>query len=154
MASEYDALYASLFKHPNVHISIINTLSTKKVGMTRAELIEKSKLSDNEHFSKALKELEQCGFIRKYTCLGKKTKDAMFQLMDNYTLFYFQFVKKNENGDPGFWTSMYNSPLHNAWSGLAFERVCLQHLELIKKALVHRLICSSIAAMTSSMSAR
>ena len=149
MASEYDALYASLFKNPNVHISIINTLSTKKVGMTRTELIEKSKQSDNEHFSKALKELEQCGFIRKYTCLGKKTKDAMFQLMDNYTLFYFQFVKKNENGDSGFWTSMYNSPLHNAWSGLAFERVCLQHLEQIKKALGFGAVISTAHSWTS-----
>ena len=63
--------------------------------MIRAELLEKTKLADNEIFSKALKELEQCGFIRKYTCFGKKIKDAMFQLMDNYTLFYFQFVKKN-----------------------------------------------------------
>ena len=149
MASEYDALYASLFKNPNVHISIINTLSTKKVGMTRAELIEKSKQSDNEHFSKALKELEQCGFIRKYTCLGKKTKNAMFQLMDNYTLFYFQFVKKNENGDRNFWTSMYNSPLHNAWSGLAFERVCLQHLEQIKKALGFGAVISTAHSWTS-----
>ena len=30
---------------------------------------------------------------------------------------------------------MYNSTLHNNWSGLAFERVCLQHLEQIKKGL-------------------
>lgn len=62
-------------------------------------------------------------------------EDAMYQLMDNYTLFYFQFVKKNQNGDKTFWTSMYNSTLHNNWSGLAFERLCLQHLEQIKKGL-------------------
>jgi len=135
MVQEYDALYASLFRNPRVHISIINTLSTKKAGMTRADLLEKSNESDNEQFSKALRELEQCGFIRRYTCLGKEKKNAMYQLMDNYTLFYFQFVKQNKNGDKTFWTSMYNSSLHNVWAGLAFERVCLQHLEQIKRSL-------------------
>lgn len=135
LAQEYNALYASLFKNPTTHVSIINALSIKKAGMSRAELLEKTRHVDNEHFCKSLRELEQCGFIRKYTSFGKKNKDSMFQLMDNYTLFYFQFIKKNENGDKNFWSSMYNSTLHNSWAGLAFERVCLQHLEQIKKGL-------------------
>jgi uncharacterized protein len=135
LAHEYDALYASLFKNPNVHIQIIQTLSKKKVGMTRAELIQQSKLADNDKLSKALRELEQCGFIRQYTCIGKKVKEAVYQLMDNYTLFYFQFITQNKNGDNNYWTSMYNSPLHNTWAGLAFERVCLQHIEQIKAGL-------------------
>ena len=29
--------------------------------------------------------------------------------MDNYTLFYFQFILHNKNGDKCFWTSMYNN---------------------------------------------
>ncbi len=152
LAHEYEALYASLFKNPRVHIAIINTLSTKKVGMTRAELLEISKQSDNEQFTKALKELEQCGFIRKYTCLGKEKKDALFQLMDNYTLFYFQFILKNENGDKTFWTSMYNSPLHSNWAGLAFERVCLQHLEQIKKGLGFSAVISTAHSWTGPSS--
>ena len=135
LAHEYDALYASLFKNPSVHIQIIHTLSKKKMGMTRAELIRQSLLTDNDKLSKALKELEQCGFIRLYTCIGKKVKDAVYQLMDNYTLFYFQFILQNKNGDSNYWTSMYNSPLHNTWAGLAFERVCLQHLNQIKAGL-------------------
>lgn len=135
LANEYDALYASLFKNPTAHLSIINALSSKKVGMQRTELLVHTKLPDNDRFTKALKELELCGFIRQYTCLGMKVKNAVYQLMDNYTLFYFQFVKQNKNGDRHFWTSMYNSPLHNTWAGLAFERVCLQHLEQIKTAL-------------------
>lgn len=150
LAQEYDALYASLFKNPRVHISIINTLSIKKVGMTRNELLATSKETDNEQFSKALRELEQCGFIRKYTCLGKEKKDAIYQLMDNYTLFYFQFVKQNKNGDKAFWTSMYNSTLHNTWAGLAFERVCLQHLEQIKKSLGFSAVISTAHSWTGS----
>lgn len=135
LAGEYDALYASLFKNPSVHLSIINTLSGRKAGMQRRELLERTRLTDNEQFSRALRELEQCGFIRKYTCLGKSVKDALYQLMDNYTLFYFQFIRQNKNGDRSFWTSMYNSTLHNTWAGSAFKRVCLQHIEQIKNAL-------------------
>ncbi len=55
--------------------------------------------------------------------------------MDNYTLFYFQFIRQNKNGDAHFWSTMYNSPLHNTWAGLAFVHVCLQHIDEIKKAL-------------------
>ncbi len=143
LVHEYDALYASLFRNPKVHIDIITTLSTKKVGMEREDLLKMSGLSDNEQFSKALKELEQCGFIRKYTCIGKSVKNAVYQLLDNYTLFYFQFIRRNENGDRNFWTSMYNSPLHNTWAGLAFERVCLEHLPQIKKALGFEAVIST-----------
>lgn len=148
LVNEYDALYASLFRNPAIHIGIIKTLSTKKAGMLRQEILKAGGFSDNAAFSKALKELEQCGFIRQYSCIGKKTKDTMFQLMDNYTLFYFQFILKNKNGDNHFWTSMYNSPLHNAWGGLAFERVCLQHLNEIKKALGFSAVISTAHSWT------
>lgn len=149
LSGEYDALYASLFRNPSVHMKVIHALSVKKVGMSRKELLLLTKLSDNEQFSKILKELEQCGFIRKYTCLGKVTKDAVYQLMDNYTLFYFQFILHNKNGDKHFWTSMYNSPLHNNWAGLAFERVCLEHLEQIKKALGFAAVISTAHSWTT-----
>ena len=135
LVHEYDALYASLFRNPSVHIAIINALATKKAGMTREEILAQANVSDGEHFVKAIRELEQCSFIRRYTFLDKKKKDAVYQLMDNYTLFYFKFVQKNENGDRHFWTSNQNSALHDSWAGLAFERVCLQHLEQIKAAL-------------------
>lgn len=149
LAREYDALYASLFRNPTIHIKLIQALSTKKAGMGRQALIDTTKLADNDQFSKALRELEQCGFIRKYTCLDKVNKDATYQLMDNYTLFYFQFVTHNTNGDRTFWTSMYNSPLHNSWAGLAYERVCLQHLDQIKKALGFNAVISTAHSWTA-----
>ena len=44
-------------------------------------------------------------------------------------------IRKNNLQDEHFWTTSQNSPLYHAWSGLAFERVCLQHVPAIKKAL-------------------
>ena len=106
MTREFDALYASLFRHPQPHIAIIKALSTKKSGLMRNEILSETGLDDNSTFIKTLKELEQCGFVRKYTCLGKVSKDALYQLMDNFTLFYFKFMQENLNANPNF----YNCP--------------------------------------------
>ena len=37
--------------------------------------------------------------------------------------------------DENYWKSVSNSGEVNAWSGVAFERVCLEHIPQIKKAL-------------------
>ena len=84
--------------------------------------------------SRKLKELENCGFIRKYTPFGSTSKNALYQLVDNYTLFYNRFLKK-QSYDENYWKNASNSGEINAWSGIAFERVCLEHIVQIKKAL-------------------
>ena len=52
----------------------------------------------------------------------------------NYTLFYFKFLE-NLPTDPKYWEKTIDSPARRAWTGLAFERVCLQHSEQIRKKL-------------------
>jgi hypothetical protein len=135
LVHEFDALYASLFRNPKIHISIIEALARKKSGLLRNEIIEFSHCDDNDRLSKALKELEQCSFIRRYTFIGKKKKDTVYQLTDNFTLFYYNFMLQNVNGDNYFWTAQAHTALHDSWAGLAFERVCLLHLSEIKKSL-------------------
>ena len=132
---EFDDLYDSLFKQPKPYITIVKTLSTKKVGMNRGEIIKATKLTDNGKLTEYLENLEYCGFIRKYNSIGMKTKNAVYQLMDNYTLFYFKFIKDCVINDPQFWSKVAGTPTYNTWCGLAFERVCLQHTEQIKQKL-------------------
>ena len=144
LSQEFDSLYASLFKKPRRHIAIITALAKKKSGLLREEVLKTSKLTDNTDFSKALQELEQCGFIRKYTTIGKKNKDAIYQLIDNYTLFYFDFIRENVNGDEHFCTSQAGSSIHAGWAGRAFERVCMQHVSQIKDALGFSAVVSSV----------
>ncbi len=143
LSHEFDALYASLFRAPKTHIAIITALTKRKMGMLREDILTLSKLKDNTGFSTALRELEQCGFIRRYVSIGKKNKLSTYQLIDNYTLFYFDFIAANTNGDEHFWTSQLGCPLHNNWAGRAFERVCIQHLPQIKAALGFSGIISS-----------
>ena len=135
LSNEFNQLYASLFKSPEQYIDIVTALGKKKVGMTREEIIAATDKYSNGALSKVLDELEYCGFIRKYNGFGKKSKQAIYQLIDNYTLFYFKFIQQNENNDEHFWSASIDSAMHRAWSGLAFERLCMAHTQQIKAAL-------------------
>ena len=135
LEGEFEALYAALFRHPEPHIEIVKILGTKKVGMTRSEIVDVLGDDTGGMLSNVLDELEQCGFIRAYNAIGKAKKDTIYQLIDNYTLFYFQFILENKQQDKAFWSRSLLKPMYNSWSGLAFERVCMQHLPQIKASL-------------------
>ena len=135
LRDEFGNLYASLFKRPEPYIAVVDALGTKKAGMTREELIKLGGMSDNGKLTEVLEDLESCGFIRRYRAFGLKNKNALFQLIDPYTLFYYKFVRHNEQADELFWLSNIGSPAYYSWCGLAFERLCLLHLPQIKAAL-------------------
>jgi len=134
LKDEYKYLYASLFKNPEKYMQIVSTLGKKKLGMTRQEIIEKAKLTNSGALTRQLEELELCGFIRKYVEYGKKKKDSVYQLIDAFTLFYYHFMEKRST-DEHFWMNSVGTPKINTWQGLAFERVCMLHINQIKKNL-------------------
>jgi len=134
MRREFDELYASLFKRKEPYVKIVKALGTRPSGLTRDEIIEASGLADGGRFGRHLEELEQCGFIRSYRALGAKTKGMTYQLVDNYTLFYLGVVTCGEDNGKR-WTDRLETPEYYSWSGRAFERVCLQHVQAIKHAL-------------------
>ncbi len=132
--NEFEHIYSSLFHNPEPYIKIISALGKKKAGMTREEIVKASKLPESGNLSKKLEELENCGFIRRYNSYGKKQKDSLYQLIDNFTLFYFKFLEKKPT-DEHFWTNNQLSQAVKTWCGVAFERVCLEHVSEIKNAL-------------------
>ena len=136
LRDEFEALYHILFKRPENYIKVIESLAmVRKSGMSRDEILKASKLSDGGTFSQILEELEECGFIRKFTSVDTAESNAMYQLIDNYTLFYYHCIQKNAFSDEHYWLNTYLSTEHNTWKDLAFERVCLQHVPQIKQAL-------------------
>lgn len=148
--NEFNELYDSLFGNPEPYLKIINILGSKKIGMSRSELLENLKLSSGANITRMLEDLEECGFIRKYNSFGKKQNDAIYQLIDNFTLFYFKFMKDNKGNDEHFWSHNYLSATRYSWAGLAFERVCMLHVEQIK----HKLGISGVLTSVSSWSAK
>lgn len=136
LRDEFDALYSVLFKSPKNYLKVIECLSDgRKSGMTRDDILRESKLSDGGTFTTILEELEECGFIRRFTSADTAEANAMFQLMDNYTIFYYLCIRKNAFSDEHYWSNSFTSSSHNTWKGYAFERVCLQHVRQIKAAL-------------------
>ncbi len=133
--NEFNYIYSSMFNTPEKYIKILEALSGKKAGMTRDEIISKAKIDNNGHVSRMLEDLIECGFIRKYCHTGKRLKDALYQLVDCYTLFYYQFVRMAHGIDEEYWVRTMHTPVYSTWCGLAFERVCLLHTRQIKAAI-------------------
>jgi hypothetical protein len=135
LSTEYDDLYRSLFNNPTKHIAIVEALTLKSKGLTRSELLDLTKLSDGGSTKKILDELEQSGFIKKYLPFGKGKRDALYQLIDPFSLFYMSFVKDTTTEGEGAWLAQLDSPKWQAWSGYAFEYLCRYHVKSIKKHL-------------------
>jgi predicted AAA+ superfamily ATPase len=134
LKNEFSILYSSLFKHSENHELVVKALAKKKIGLTREEIIQETKLQGGG-LTTILEELEQCSFIRSYYAYEKRTKDRLFQLIDFYSLFYLNFIKNNRQNNENYWTNLTGSAKHRAWSGYAFEQVCMQHAAQIRHKL-------------------
>ncbi len=55
-------------------------------------------------------------------------------MIDNFTLFYFQMMTPKKD-DGHFYQNNLQSGRYNAYLGLSFESVCLEHIKQIKQAL-------------------
>lgn len=133
--NEFNELYDSLFNEPESYLKIIHALGTIRMGMTRDELVKEGGITSNGKLTRTLEDLTECGFIKRIPSYGGKAKDDLIQLVDNFTIFYYKYMKENLNNDEHFWSNSYNSPIRSAWTGLAFERVCFQHIPQIKQAM-------------------
>ena len=132
LKDEYTELFYSLFKKPEKHMAIIKTLAESKSGKTRQELTEVGAIGGGSVLTENLQELEQCGFIRRYTNYTKPSNGAYFQLVDPFVLFSLRF---QGSGKQSSWMEYIHSPSYNAWRGNAFEICCVNHVPEIKAAL-------------------
>lgn len=136
LSGEYNRMVASLFRSPEPYKKIIEVLSACKHGVTRDRIAQEMKMQTGGNLSKLLKELEECDFVRSYFTREKKVKrtEKLYQLTDMFCLFHLHFAQKGIT-DGHYWEHHLNTPELNAWSGIAFERAVLHHIEQIKAAL-------------------
>ena len=135
LRDEYAFLFRSLFNDAPKYRRIIELLATKAKGMTKQEIISSLKIEDNGNLTEVLDNLCKCDFLRKYNAVGKKERDVMYQLIDHFSLYYNRYVMDDHSQDPHRWSHMLNDGSRKAWSGYAFEQVCLRHVEQIKRKL-------------------
>ena len=134
LRDEFGYLYSSLFHDATAHLKIVTALASCKSGVTREELIEKTGITNGGTMKKTLEELVRCDFVRQFNAWHKKNRDAFFQLTDNFTLFHFSFMNGNVH-DPNFWMNSVGGARLANWEGQSFERVCVLHIDQIKRAL-------------------
>ena len=132
---EFTKLYSSLFENAESHVKIVRTLAKKRNGMTRSEIVHNSGIPEGGGASNMLEELIHSGFVSMHLPFGKKKKESLFRLSDEYSLFYLQFIEGNQNQGPDTWKEISQTPIFNSWAGYSFEGICLKHLPQIKKAL-------------------
>ncbi len=150
LADEFQVLYQSIFYKAERHESIVYALAKKAKGLTRQEIVEVSGLANGGGLTRLLEELEESGFIRKYVQVGKKSRDSIYQLCDFFTLFHLKFMQRSFSNEKNYWLKKINSPQYRAWSGYAFEQVCLWHVEQIRNALGISGIETAVSSWRSS----
>ena len=135
LRNEFDFLYRSLYGNATFYKQVIDTLSKRLTGLTRTEIAKALKVKSGGALTEALENLCNCDFIRRYTSIGKSTKDTIYQLTDLFSLFHLRFVKSSSNNDENFWTRLHGQSAQTSWAGYAFEQVCLHHIPQIKAKL-------------------
>lgn len=135
LRDEFGKLYASLFEHPDRHEGVVRALARRRQGMTRSVLLSDAGIPSGGRISTLLDELEESGFVLRVPQLGRQTKDAHYRLVDEYSLFYLAWVERHRGRAENVWATRRGTPAWRAWSGYAFEAICLQHVSALKRAL-------------------
>ena len=134
LRTEFDNVFASLFDHHDNHEAVIRTLASVRKGLTRNEVLDKSKINSGGALTKTLLELEESGFIEKYLPY-KGTNDSIYRLTDEYSMFYIKYIERTKPSKNNIWIKMYGQPSYKIWSGFSFETICIKHVEQIKEGL-------------------
>ena len=137
LSGEFDKLFQSLFDNAGSYIELVKIISQKKEGVSRADLNSLAKQSTNGGtLSERLKDLCSVGFIKEYIPWGR-SKGEYYKLIDEFCLFYLQWVYPNRNKQfaSNYWINQHQKPSYYAWSGYAFEAICMKHIDAIVNGL-------------------
>lgn len=135
LRDEFRQLYASLFEHSERHVKVIRALNKKRRGLTRNEILRAAGMPTGGGTTTLLEELVQSGFVLQTLPFGKSKKQSLYRLADEYSLFYLNWIEGHRSSGPEVWLKRQVSPAWKAWSGYAFENVCLRHAWQLKCAL-------------------
>ncbi|GEP94683.1 AAA family ATPase [Chitinophaga cymbidii] len=135
LKTEFNVLYRSLFDNASHHEAIVRELAKKASGLSRTEVIKACGLTTGGTTTRLFEELEQSGFITQYIPFEKTSRDGIYKLSDEYSLFYLKFIDRARATGAGTWHKISQGQSYNSWSGYAFEAICQKHVQQIKKAL-------------------
>lgn len=135
LRDEYNRLFASVFVNPEAVKKIVQLLFTRNAGFTRKEIVEKLEITDGGRLSSNLNALISSDFITKYVPFGYGKREEHYKLVDPFCMFYLHFIWNQKNINEKFWQQNVTVASVAIWRGFAFENVCFNHVEQIKRAL-------------------
>lgn len=132
LADEFQNLYHALFNNAEAHISIISSLAKNNYGLTRNEILKATGLPNAGSTTRIINDLLESDFIKYIIPYGSERYGGRYILLDFYSRFYFQFIKRKKKND---WMNIIGTPIWYSWAGISFESICYYHIQQIKKAL-------------------
>ncbi len=135
LRDEFKNIFASLFDQYENHETVIRKLSSVRKGLTRTEILAGTNLNSGGTLTKTLAELEESGFIERYLPFGQKSKDSLYRLTDEYSMFYLKYIEHTRPSESGVWNKLFSQPSYKIWSGFSFETICIKHIDQIKEGL-------------------
>ena len=137
LSSEFDRLFSSLFSDSKDHVKIVKVLGAHAYGLTRDDLLKKTRLSSGGWIHDKLVELEAAGFIIGFIPYGHKKKQKTFRLTDEFCGFYLRWI-----GDEGSrkiqvkrGQSIFQSAERYQWMGIQFENFILKNSQAVIDAI-------------------
>ena len=144
LKDEFNRLFRAIFTNAEDCKKIIRRLSKRNYGFTREEIASATGLPLGGGLSDTLTALAESDFIVRYSPYGKRTGEY-YKLIDNFCLFWLKYVEPNQD-NATFVNDNFTADAMKGWRGVAFEQVCWQHIQQIKRGLGIEGVKSSISA--------
>jgi len=132
LRNEFDNLYQSLFSNYEKYIAIVEACYSKWKGITHTELIEITGLPSGGSLTRMINDLVVSGFLKQSHPYKKKKKEALIRLVDEFSIFYLKYKRHSKVAN---WQAVSKSQSYKSWLGFAFENLCHNHIDEIKRAL-------------------
>jgi uncharacterized protein len=135
LKNEFENLYDGIFENHILYMNVIREIAKHKDGLTREEILAKTKIANGGTFTEILENLVSTEFLLKVKSYNKNVKSSVYKVIDFYSLFYLKFIEPNLNNPTANINDITKSQAYNVWAGYAFENICFYHLPQIKSAL-------------------
>lgn len=133
LKNEFSRLFSSIFINKHNYEKVVRFLAGRRYGYLRDEISVGTGISSGSGLTQTLKGLSDSNLITVYKDIlsGKN----YYKLTDAFCLFYLHFVDGGKTNNHTFWQNNQFSPAVNTWRGLAFEDLCFNHIQQIRRAL-------------------
>ena len=138
--TEFESLFRSLFDQSEKHMQIIKILAKSHKGLTFSKIVEQTPKVKSGRVTEALKDLKASGFVQFVPFYGRKKRDGLYRLVDEYSLFYINWIDPHDSI-----INFHRSPKFFSWAGYAFENICIKHAAQIIEALKLTVVAKNIA---------